>query len=100
MTLCIILILLSVVLVWLASDEVSYRLGSIILAGILSLCLLFTVAFREEKGKEIALKAFGCTPYTKTELYNMSEKEKDNQIKTYSFWSGTIYWKIDEQSTK
>lgn len=70
------------------------------LAFILVIGIFVSSAFVEEKGKATALRAVGCREYTKSELYVMSDMEKDKLPKTYDFSKGTIYWKIDEQDTK
>lgn len=70
------------------------------LAFILTISIFISSAFVEEKGKAKALRALGYREYTKSELYVMSDMEKDKLPKTYDFGKGTIYWKIDEQDTK
>lgn len=67
---------------------------------ILTISVFISSAFVEEKGKAKALRALGYREYTKSELYVMSDMEKDKLPKTYDFGKGTIYWKIDEQDTK
>ena len=76
------------------------KVGGCFLAFILAISILVSSAFVEEKGKATALRAVGCREYTKSELYVMSDMEKDRLPKTYDFSKGTIYWRIDEQDTE
>ena len=76
--------------------ETVEKVGGCLLAFILTISILVSSAFVEEKGKATALRAVGCREYTKSELYVMSDMEKDKLPKTYDFIKGTIYWKIDE----
>lgn len=82
------------------SLETVEKVGGCFLAFILTISILVSSAFVEEKGKATALRDVGCSEYTKSELYVMSDMEKDKLPKTYDFSKGTIYWKIDEQGTK
>lgn len=82
------------------SLETVEKAGGCSLAFILTISIFVSSAFIEEKGKATALRAVGCREYTKSELYVMSDMEKDKLPKTYDFAKGTIYWKIDEQDTK
>lgn len=82
------------------SLETVEKVGGCFLAFILTISIFVSSAFIEEKGKATALRAVGCREYTKSELYVMSDMEKDKLPKTYDFTKGTIYWKIDEQDTK
>lgn len=76
------------------------KVGGCFLASLLIISIFVSSAFIEEKGKANALRTLGCREYTKSELYMMSDMEKDKLPKTYDFGKGTIYWKIDEQDTK
>ena len=80
--------------------ETMEKVGGCLIAFILAISILISSAFVEEKGKAAALRAVGCREYTKSELYEMSDMEKDKLPKTYDFIKGAIYWKIDEQDTK
>lgn len=82
------------------SSEIVKKVCGCFLAFILAVSIFISSAFVEEKGKATALKALGCREYTKSELYVMSDMEKDKLPKTYDFNKGTVYWKIDEQDTK
>lgn len=101
MVFCYVVLLVLVGLI-LASQslETVEKVGGCFLAFILALGIFVSSAFVEEKGKATALRAVGCREYTKSELYVMSDMEKDRLPKTYDFSKGTIYWKIDEQDTK
>ena len=80
--------------------ETIEQVGGCALAFILAISIFVSSLFVEERGKAAALRAVGCREYTKSELYEMSDMEKDKLQKTYSFSKGTIYWKIDEQGIK
>lgn len=82
------------------SLDITEKVGGCTLAFILAVSIFISSAFVEEKGKATALKALGCREYTKSELYVMSDMEKDKLPKTYDFNKGNVYWKIDEQDTK
>lgn len=72
------------------------KITAVILAALMYIFMYMNTSylFEVEKGKEIALNSIS-TPYTKTELYNMSDAEKDLLLKTYS--GATVkYWKIDD----
>lgn len=101
MVFCYVILLVLVGLI-LASQslETVEKVGGCFLAFILVIGIFVSSAFVEEKGKATALRAVGCREYTKSELYVMSDMEKDKLPKTYDFSKGTIYWKIDEQDTK
>lgn len=82
-------------IVLLADMEETSKISVVILAAIMLLTIPVTHSFSVEKGKEIVLNSLS-TPYTKTELYNMSDADKDLLPKTYG--GATIkYWKIDEE---
>lgn len=95
----ILFVLVGLILASQSFDTVE-KAGGCFLAFILTISIFVSSAFVEEKGKATALRAVGCREYTKSELYVMSDMEKDKLPKTYSFSKGTIYWKIDEQDTK
>ena len=78
------------------SLEITEKVVGCSLAFILTIFIFISSAFAEEKGKATALRALGYKEYTKSELYIMSDMEKDKLPKTYDFGKGTIYWKIDE----
>lgn len=101
MIFCYVILLVLVGLI-LASHslETTEKVGGCFLAFILVISIFVSSAFIEEKGKAVALRAVGCREYTKSELYVMSEMQKDQLPKTYDLSKGTIYWKVDEQDTK
>lgn len=70
------------------------------IAFVLAISMFVSSVFIEEKGKATALRAVGCREYTKSEIYEMSDMEKDKLSKTYDLNRGTIYWRINEQDTK
>lgn len=76
------------------------KVAACILAFMLAVSIFVLSAFVEEKGKATALRAVGWREYTKSELYVVSDMEKDKLPKTYDFIKGTVYWRIDEQDTK
>ena len=80
------------------SFEIEEKVGGCLLALILTISIFVSSAFVEEKGKTTALKALGCREYTKSELYVMSDMEKDKLPKTYDFNKGTVYWRIDDDT--
>ena len=101
MIFCYVILLVIVGLIFASqSFDTVEKAGGCFLAFILTISIFVSSAFVEEKGKATALRAVGCREYTKSELYVMSDMEKDKLPKTYSFSKGTIYWKIDEQDTK
>lgn len=72
------------------------KIIAIILAALmLNFFIPATDSFAVEKGKEIVLSSIS-TQYTKTELYNMSDAEKDLLLKTYGGVTAK-YWKIDRR---
>lgn len=92
-SLAVIFILLLVVL--LADMDDTAKIIAVILAALMIILIPATHSFGVEKGKEIVLNSLS-TSYTKTELYNMSDAEKDLLPKTYG--GATIkYWKIDDK---
>lgn len=101
MIFCYVILLVFVGLI-LASQslESTEKAGGCFLAFILIISIFVSSAFIEEKGKAVALRFVGYREYTKSELYVMSEMQKDQLPKTYDLSKGTIYWKIDEQDTK
>ena len=101
MIVCYVILLVLVGLI-LASKSLNTgeKAGGFFLAFILAISILVSSVFVEEKGKATSLRALGCREYTKSELYVMSDMEKDRLPKTYDFSKGTIYWKIDEKDTK
>lgn len=83
------------------SLEIVEKVGGCFLAFMLIISMFISSVYIEEKGKTTALRAVGYREYTKSELYVMSDMEKDKLPKTYDFGGeGTVYWKIDEQETK
>ena len=71
------------------------KIIAVILAALMFIFIPATYLFGVEKGKEIVLN-YLSTSYTKTELYNMSDAEKDLLPKTYG--GATIkYWKIGDK---
>lgn len=92
-SLAVIFILMLVVL--LADMDDTAKIIAVILAALMFIFIPATHSFGVEKGKEIVLNSLS-TSYTKTELYNMSDAEKDLLPKTYG--GATIkYWKIDDK---
>lgn len=90
------IIMFALLLVILLADmeEIS-KIIAVILAAVMFILIPATHSFDVEKGKEIVLNALS-TSYTKTELYNMSDAEKDLLPKTYG--GATLkYWKIDDK---
>lgn len=82
------------VVILLADMEGLSKIIAVILAALMFIFIPATHSFGVEKGKEIVLNSLS-TSYTKTELYNMSDAEKDLLPKTYG--GATIkYWKIDD----
>lgn len=79
------------------ADDDGTRMMATVLSILLCISVVFTAAAREEKGKAQALKATGWTEYTKTELYELSDKQKDCLVKTYDGFLGEpTYWKESE----
>ena len=76
------------------------KVGGCFLAFILTISIFVSSTFVEEKGKATALRSLGCREYTKSDLYVMSDMEKDKLPVTFDIVKGTIYWKIDEQDAK
>lgn len=101
MAFCYVVLLVFVGLI-LASQslETVEKVRGCFFACILALGICVSSVFVEEKGKATALRAVGCVEYTKSELYVMSDMEKDRLLRTYDFSKGTIYWRTDEQSTE
>lgn len=101
MIFCYVILLVLVGLI-LASQslKITEKVGGCFLALTLVISILVSSASIEEKGKAAALRAVGCREYTKSELYVMSEMQKDQLPKTFDLIKGTIYWKVDEQDTK
>ena len=77
----------------LADMDVNVKLIAVILAALMLIFIPATHSLGVERGKEIVLNSIS-TPYSKTELYNMSDAEKDLLPKTYG--GATIkYWKLN-----
>ena len=92
-SLAIMFVLLLVVL--LADMDDTAKITAALLAALMFILIPATNSFSVEKGKEIVLNSLS-TSYSKTELYNMSDAEKDLLPKTYG--GATIkYWKIDDK---
>lgn len=72
------------------------KVGVCFLAFILMISIFVSSIFVEEKGKATALKEVGYRECTKSELYVMSDMEKDKLPKTYDVSKGIIYWKLGE----
>lgn len=90
-------VMFALLVVIILADDMDYtsKIVAVTLAALMFIFIPATHSFSVEKGKEVALKSF-CTQYTKTELYNMSDAEKDLLPKTYG--GATIkYWKIDDK---
>lgn len=88
-----VMFVLLVVILLADMDEIS-KIITVILAALMFIFIPATHSLGVEKGKEIVLNSF-CTPYTKTELYNLSDAEKDLLPKTYG--GATIkYWKVND----
>lgn len=95
MTFCVILaVFITIGLVSYAKTKEEKGLA-IFLGVLLTLSICATSFCAVEQGKAAALKAMGWTEYTKTELYEMTEKQKDSLPKTSDLWSVT-YWKQGE----
>ena len=83
------------VAILLADMDETPKIIAAILAALMLIFIPATHSFGVEKGKEIVLNSLS-TSYTKTELYNMSDAEKDLLPKTYG--GATIkYWKINDK---
>lgn len=83
------------VVILLADMDDTAKIIAVILAALMFIFIPATHSFSVEKGKEIVLNSLS-TSYTKTELYNMSDAEKDLLPKTYG--GATIkYWKINDK---
>lgn len=89
-------VMLTLLLIIMSADmNGTAQITAVILAALMYIFIPATYSFGVEEGKEIVLNSIS-TPYTKTELYNMSDAEKDLLLKTYS--GATIkYWKIDDK---
>ena len=96
-SLAVMFVLLVVIL--LADMDDTAKIIAVILAALMFIFIPATHSFGVEKGKEIVLNSLS-TQCTKTELYNMSDAEKDLLPKTYG--GATIkYWKIyDKKENK
>lgn len=93
LSLAVMFVLLVIILLTDINDTA--KIIAVILAALMFIFIPATHSFGVEKGKEIVLNSLS-TSYTKTELYNMSDAEKDLLIKTYG--GATIkYWKIDDK---
>lgn len=95
----VILLVLTGLILASQSLETMEKVGGCFLAFMLAISIFVLSASVEEKGKATALRAVGCREYTKSELYIMSDMEKDKLPKTYDFSKGTVYWKLNEQDT-
>lgn len=92
-SLAVMFVLLAVIL--LADMDDTAKIIVVILAALMFIFIPATHSLSVEKGKEIVLNSLS-TSYTKTELYNMSDAEKDLLPKTYG--GATIkYWKINDK---
>lgn len=91
----VLLILVGLILASRSLENVE-KVGGCFLAFILALSIFVSSVFVEEKGKATTLRVIGCREYSKSELYVMSDMEKDKLPKTYDIVKGTVYWKIDE----
>lgn len=92
-SLAVMFVLLLVIL--LADIDDTAKIIAVILAALMFIFIPATYSLGVEKGKEIVLNSIS-TPYNKTELYNMSDAEKDLLPKTYG--GATIkYWKINDK---
>lgn len=79
----------------LADMDDTSKIIAVILAALMFILIPATNSLGVERGKETVLNSLS-TSYTKTELYNMSDAEKDLLLKTYG--GATIkYWKIDDK---
>lgn len=89
-------VMLALLLVILLADmDGTAKIIAVTLTALMFIFIPVTHSLGVEKGKEIVLYAIS-TPYTKTELYNMSDAEKDLLPKTYG--DATIkYWKINDK---
>lgn len=95
MVLLITLMMALLIVILLADMEELCKITAVILLVFSLILSCANTSFSVERGKEAAMKSF-CTQYTKTELYNMSDAEKDLLPKTYG--DATIkYWKIDDK---
>lgn len=95
MTFCVILAVLMTI-GFVSYTETKGERALAIFMGVLLTLSICAASFRAaEKGKAEALKATGWTEYTKTELYEMTEKQKDSLPKTSDLWTVT-YWKRGE----
>lgn len=92
-SLAVMFVLLLVIL--LADMDDTAKIIAVILAALMLIFIPATHSFGVEKGKEIVLNSLS-TPYTKTELYNMSDAEKDLLPKTYG-GAAIKYWKINDK---
>lgn len=95
MTFCVILVVLMTI-GFVSYTETKGERALAIFMGVLLTLSICAASFRAgEQGKAEALKATGWTEYTKTELYEMTEKQKDSLPKTSDLWTVT-YWKRGE----
>lgn len=93
-SLAVMFVLLVVIL--LADMDDTAKIIAVFLAALMFIFIPATHSLGVEKGKEIVLNSIS-TSYTKTELYNMSDAEKDLLPKTYC--GATIkYWKINDKT--
>ena len=92
-SLAVMFVLLVVILS--ADIKDSDRLIAAVLAALMLILIPVTYLSGFEEGREVVLESF-CTQYTKTELYNMSDAEKDLLPKTYG-GATTKYWNIDDK---
>lgn len=92
-SLAVMFVLLVVIL--LADMDDTAKIIAVILSALMFIFIPATHSLGVEKGKEIVLNSLS-TSYSKTELYNMSDAEKDLLPKTYG--GATIkYWKINDK---
>lgn len=92
-SLAVMFVLMLVIL--LADMDDTAKIIAVLLAALMFILIPATHSLGVEKGKEIVLNSLS-TSYTKTELYNMSDAEKDLLPKTYG--GATIkYWKINDK---
>lgn len=93
-SLAVMFVLLLMILLADIEDD-TIKIITVILAALMFIFIPATHSFGVEKGKEIVLNSISAS-YTKTELYNMSDAEKDLLPKTYG--GATIkYWKINDK---
>lgn len=92
-SLAVLFVLLLVIM--LADMDDTAKIIAVILAALMFIFIPATHSLGVEKGKEIVLNSLS-TSYTKTELYNMSDAEKDLLPKTYG-GAAIKYWKINDK---